>query len=242
MYRQVLCLIMGRGGSNAIARWVYSQYPEDLNVKYMSNSEVWRVPFIDQFFAEPPPGYSVLRQECVAINKFPEYANNHKRSMDDFPEKRVLYAWRDPWNHFAALFKWYKQRLECNAIDEATYQKKITLPKLTYTNNHKRVLRQALGLANYLPKNSLFLNYNRWFVEPGYRAEIATELQLPSSELEVDRVWNASSFESDQKSAQQLNVLERWREFKDDPLYLECFKDRELVELASQFWPPPFML
>ena len=33
--------------------------------------------------------------------------------------------------------------------------------------------------------------------------------------------------------ASQMKVLERWKNFKDDPFYLSLFNDRELVELSE---------
>lgn len=237
---------MGRGGSNALARWITSQYPSEANVQYFSDSGSWKVQTFYEFFKPTPNAFQVYRQECVMLQRFREIASETNTPMDSFPDKCVAYAWRDPWNHLSSLLRfWFLRILKENdgVLDENEWARKIREVKNTFIPNHKRILRQALGLEKFLPDNSVFINYNRWFSEAEYRAQIAEQLRLPTSEIGVDTIWNRSSFDAIKETgAQSLGVLERWKEYYEVPYYMDYFQDRELVELSAHFWKPPFLV
>jgi len=221
---------MGRAGSNAISNWIFSQYPKEWNAVYKSDSEP-SLKFFYYYFDELALNPEVLRQQCIKLFKFKKIQKKRMSINDDY--KIVVYGWRDPWNHFAALLKFwdYKSRL---------WNKRLKSIKKKCIPNHKNILSQALGIKKFLPDNAIFLNYNEWFQSPEYRKKIATALELPTSEKNINKVWEKSKFEPDNKNAQSLKVFDRWKEYIDNEDYRSFFEDKELIELSRQFWNPPF--
>ncbi|HEY8966640.1 MAG TPA: hypothetical protein VIM58_09360, partial [Candidatus Methylacidiphilales bacterium] len=90
------------------------------------------------------------------------------------------------------------------------------------------------------------LLYDRWFIDAAYRAELAARLGLQFDdsglgEMSVNGL--GSSFEkSEQVDPRRLKVLERWREFENDPRYRRSLADAELLRLQRlHFGEPPFL-
>lgn len=228
MFSKILCLIMGRAGSNAIAHWIHSQYPESLNAKYVHCSSVSKPTLVRPFVEDISSDYIIYRQECVNIESvWEEYKNII------LPKNKIIvYSIRDPWNHVAALFQfWIFHNVK-------TLEKRLERIKV-YIENYKRIINQYLGKATYLPKNSIFINYNKWFSNIDYRKNISQQLQLPTSENNINTVWKFSGFE-EQTDATKLDVLNRWKTYINDVNYRRLFQDKELVELSKNLFIPPF--
>jgi len=235
LYQRILIILMGRTGSNAIPKWILSQCPNEWNVIYKSDDHIWFPKFFNYYFDKLPLNPEVLRQECVRLLRFKEIQKEHTSTNDDC--KIIVYGWRDPWNHFASLLKFWEYS---KFMKNKTFNEKIKSIRKEYIPNHKEVLSQALGIKNSLPDNAIFINYNEWFQSLEYRKKIAIDLELPTSEKEINKVWKQSGFEPDNEEAQSLRVFDRWKEYIDNEEYRKLFEDKELVELSKQFWEPPF--
>lgn len=81
--------------------------------------------------------------------------------------------------------------------------------------------REFVGDTNVLP-NKVTANFDRWFAEEQYRRDLAKRLDIPFSDAtlnQVDPDWGKSSFDyyDYDGRAQELKVLDRWREFVGTP-------------------------
>jgi len=81
--------------------------------------------------------------------------------------------------------------------------------------------------------------YNRWFTGEAYRAELAGSLGLPSCpELptHVAQAGRGSSFDGLKYdgNARQMQVLDRWRAYADDPEYRRLVSDPRLATLSEK--------
>ena len=105
--------------------------------------------------------------------------------------------------------------------------------------------REFLGETDYLGKKIL-LKYNDWFRDAAYRAGIAEALgtDLPATHPAGERAlagvpWNGKS-QFDRRrfdgGAQEMKVLERWKEMTEDPVYGDVFADEELTVLARRLF------
>lgn len=202
------------------------------NANYISDSGTFEVSKFYDYYKPSPEGESVLRQECCHIYRLSEIGQELSIDMNSIRDKRLVYTWRDPWNHFAALLKYWEK-------EQRDMPTAIPHILADYIPNHKRVLKNALGIEQCLPSNALFINYNEWFRSDEYRQKVAMDLNLPSCDRGVTKVWMASAFDQC-SNAQEMRVENRWETYVDDPGYRGLFKDEELVDLASQFYPPPF--
>jgi hypothetical protein len=233
MYSKILCLIMGRAGSNAISHWVHAQYPPECGALLIKDDGPFALRLLTPFYAESPTSPTVYRQENVNLKGFLPTAKDRQLPTEAV-DGRIVYSWRDPWNHFASLIGFWRITNR-HQTDGASY----AVIRNTYVPCHKATLRNALGIERALPDDAVFLNYNRWFSDAEYRAQVAADLQLPTSDNGVNEIWKFSSFDT-VTDARQLAVFDRWRAYADCEGYRQLFDDEELVDLASRFWRPPF--
>lgn len=226
MHRRIMTLCMGRAGSVAIPQWITANYP----------GANYRGGFLIEYENPLPEQPEILRVEAYFKHvRFPPLPQK---------DKIIVYGWRDPWNHFAALLQYWKTERYTKVAPPYKQTEKHHFFALNeyYIPNHKQVLKQALGKAAFLSPKEIFCNYNRWFGEEEYRKELANKLELPTHDKGFNHLWNFSSFqkEEDVTDISQLDVFNRWKHYVDDERYMQLFEDKELVDLASQFWPPPF--
>lgn len=104
----------------------------------------------------------------------------------------------------------------------------------------KEYAREYLGETNRLP-NKLPVNYNRWFSDSDYREQLASKLGLASADRGLGRVakWGSgSSFDnrSLDGSAEQMEVLTRWKRVADDPRFKAVVDDAELHALTERIF------
>lgn len=240
MYKKILCVIMGRAGSHAISQWIRAQYPQECNAQFKSNCAIFRNPIVSTFLEDDSDNYVVYRQENLDFARVGQMVNDHP---DKLNEKIIVYSLRDPWNHFASLLQfWIVQKSGVGAKigKDWTKEKFVAYIKKHYVRNHIEMMSQALQLKETIPKKSVFINYNKWFVDKEYRREISDSLKLPTSENGIQIVWNSSSFMQKVNVAQELNVFDRWKEYIDWEEYREIFQNKELITMSKQIFVPPF--
>lgn len=81
--------------------------------------------------------------------------------------------------------------------------------------------------------------YNRWFTDETYRSELAGTLRLsfcPSLPTHVARPGRGSSFDGLKYDGrpQEMQVLDRWRAYADDPEYRRLVSDPRLATLSEK--------
>jgi hypothetical protein len=146
--------------------------------------------------------------------------------------KRVLNVLilRDPFNLFASRLRWLRGRKGTGLLKDP--QQWVAL--------WKEYAREATDVTDHVP-NRVLVSYNAWCLSESYRRELAAQLGLPFTDAgrqEVARwgptVWG-DSFDGLQYDgrAEDMKVLERWKQFRDDPVYRSLFEDSELVALSQ---------
>lgn len=107
----------------------------------------------------------------------------------------------------------------------------------------KPCAREFAGQTHYATR-PVFISYNAWFTSPEYREDLARQLGLPSADKGLDRVapygpaaWGGSfdglAFDG---KASQMKVLDRWREYQDDPAFRAQFQDDDLWTLSERIF------
>jgi hypothetical protein len=136
---------------------------------------------------------------------------------------------RDPFNLFASRLRWLRGRKGTGLLKDP--QQWVAL--------WKAYAREAAGVTDHVP-DRVCVSYNAWCLSESYRRGLAERLGLPFTDAgrqEVARwgptVWG-DSFDGLRYDgrAEDMDVLERWKQFQDDPVYRGLFEDPELVALS----------
>lgn len=249
-----------RGGGHAIVNWIARNL--DRPVFHLNNafSKPWKVRWrgerIFRRITEPDrfggPGKRLYNLELPPGASWREVARMHKEVLltnvenivlADVPTQPLLgpgaeryiggsravktvLVLRDPFNTFASVWRG-KRRM------------RRRLHRF-YRSQWKTYAREFLGETSYLPKDTLMMSFNRWFVDEAYRRRMAATLGLDHSERgreEVSQDGGGSSFSGRGKHgrAAEMKVLDRWRLVESDPSYRSAF-DHETVELSRRIF------
>jgi hypothetical protein len=107
----------------------------------------------------------------------------------------------------------------------------------------KQYAREFLGQTQLLNRERpvLFVSYNQWLLSSEYKKEIAAKIGFEDRGETynfVSPIGGGSSFNKTQLSgkAQEMQVLERWRRYQDDPGYRAIFADEEIGTLSRQIF------
>lgn len=147
---------------------------------------------------------------------------------------------RDPFNLFASRLKW-----------RAGPDRTINREEFLLTRNRwKAYAREYLGETNYLPDKAC-VNYNEWFSNTDYRRNLSNQLQLKFNDRGLHQVArhgpngrnSNESFDGLKYdgAAQKMKVLERWRNYINDPFFLELVMDPELLDLSARVFGDDFI-
>jgi hypothetical protein len=140
---------------------------------------------------------------------------------------------RDAFNQFASLIK-------AGFIDEDTIDHYIEL----YKKYSKIVIKEISGTHYNTHKSArsfIFINYNKWFYDNLYRQNLARELGFQTSGEAYKKIpvqGGGSTFngiELDGK-AENLKVLERWKDLVNHPLYQKVLSDDELRQYSDHLF------
>lgn len=239
MDKSIYLIGMARNGTYALVNWILGQgWPS--KIKFHDRKSY------DKYFGQILPGCNLYRYERNNLRTFQE--SMHQKVKQ--PRKKVLlYLIRDPYNHFASSLKLW------TSFPPAKRQKvlrNIDRWSETLVSGWKQYAAQALNKANYLPKTAVYVDYNQWFASKRYRQGMSKRLGCEFSDDPLEQVRSfpnpkqklVSSFDKQKYNgrAQSMKVLDRWRHYKDNPIYRNMF-DKEVIDYATRlFFPPPFEL
>jgi hypothetical protein len=105
--------------------------------------------------------------------------------------------------------------------------------------------REFLNMTSWLG-SAVHVRYNDWFRSRTYRDEIAGQIGFVNRDAGINEIarWGpalrglSTSFDglNYEGQAQQMKVLERWKEFARDPFFRSLIEDQELVDLSVQIF------
>ena len=191
---------MQRSGNHAIIEWYRSHF--DCSVIFQNNIDVYGAVAQVHRTSTPPFQHWIRSYENIDPETLAEWGTDPEAAID-----RLLVVLRDPYNWTASMCKRFNGG-ENKPMIFKTWQE--TIP--TY-----------IRLCDYVrthPNN--WVNYNFWFQAPKYRRQLEERWGLEQNDDTVDKVSDfggGSSFQAGCRSAQDLKVMDRWRECKDVPEY-----------------------
>lgn len=143
---------------------------------------------------------------------------------------------RDPFNNFASKYKWVLSGKQWTpSLDSLK-----ALPPLW--KSYAQLYMKAEDPEN--SDNLITINYNKWFRSSEYREQLAQKLQLDSTDKGLEEVakwgpntWGDSFDNMDYDGqATKMNVLERWKNYLEDPFFKSLFKDKMIIELSEKIF------
>lgn len=223
---------MKRGGTHAITDWIIDMYDSPLF-------------FIDDCRAKKVASwdFSSIQEKCVFLS-----FQNKKIYLDDFPpflsqsnSRIVIIILRDLLNWAASLMihRGGKNRLSEFIDDPDAY----AIWGKGYNHCKRRVSTWKHLAENFLNADNIFpISFNHWFLSESYRKEICIPLNLEYSEATIDmlsRIGGGSSFDGVRysKTAQSMDVLNRWKVLENNKFYLNFLRDNmDSVELSNRIF------
>lgn len=239
-----------RVGNHAIVEWIKAQV--NGKIEHLNNLEVRCNPYRHKFehiidFHPEHANWAFKHYKPLAKGKFIAtdclicgYEDHDLASISDPIIERLhdvylgksnkrfdIIIMRDPFNLFAS-------RLKSGMVN-------VRSKKLTAVDLWIQYAREFLNETNYLKHNKICINYNRWFADLEYRKQLANQLEIKFSDAGMDRVVSlggGSSFDGQYMdgAASGMAVLDRWKNFLDDPDYRRIFKNQTLLEYSKKIF------
>jgi len=245
--REIRMFAVRRSGHHALIHWIAQQCGEP--IRFINDCQPFENPL--QYHGRQPRAaeewyIGIKDPRFLALSGSPLVYNYEHRDLAPFASREVVPAGlrfgtgeqvrevlvhRDPYNLLASHRKWRPEE-----FDRPEY-----VPRLLAL--WKLYAREFLRTTEYLA-DPVCVNYNRWFIDPGYRTGLIRALDLPvAADLgvpaEVSPYGGGSSFDKSTMDGQaaQMKVLERWKAFDGRQPLTELI-DAETQELSDQIFGP----
>jgi hypothetical protein len=254
--REIHVIGIQRTGQHAITSWILGHfdkvcYKNSMSQLGMRNGHGVQPPF---WYFQPKlkEGWEVSSEDTIRSNqdaiilgtefKVNEVGLNpkvdkqkeevaKKSGFDKFSAKQdYVLVLRDPYNHYASVLKWARN-------------KKLSPPK-SFATMWKKMAIECLGETDHFECNSkTVVLYDSWFNDINYRVRTEEILGLKRDDSRLNTVMKigigkswGSSFDGMKvkNKAQKMDVLNRWESVKDDPRFIKLCQDQELVKWAEE--------
>lgn len=171
-----------------------------------------------------------LKKVDVTIISYENYLLNEP--LPQFKEvisnnKLYVLLLRDPFNLYASMIN--NQRVVKNL--------NFRVPIYNIKKFWAMYAKEFLGETQYLPQNTIKINFNRWFSDIGYRRGLSKKIGRVFSDGGLNLVsgyGGGSSFDlmKYNNSAQKMDVLNRWKLYKNDKNFLELYNNKSIRKLS----------
>lgn len=216
--KKLFLLGTGRSGHHAIINWLCRQSIPSL---YFNNCAPGSETLLGIPYVYTHEKISTASRSLLVDNDYRliiyNFSNQFFRELEDKDMDMIIVV-RDAYNFVASR----KKRLPKNikrGIDLWKDHVKTCLEKRT---------------------NVIDINYNKWFSDIDYRKQIANKLDITFTDAginDIPDIMKGSSFDMMEFNgrAQQMNILERWKHYKDDESYWNLIDD-EMIELSREYF------
>lgn len=237
-----------RSGNHAIVNWILNQEAGETcwinDLRMRKNPFYWKYEALKKRHPQYQEKTERLRQDmsgrftpkdCLAYS-FEDYeltkvvnnrfANRHDLYFGKSQKKYDVLILRDPYNLMAS-------RLKSGKVSVRDNDKTATDLWVAYA-------KEFLGETQILDNEKVCISYNHWFSDAAYRQAIAQQLQLDFSDTGVNAVatqGGGSSFDGQNLDGQAatMDVLNRWRQFADDPAFQAALSE-EAIAYSKQIF------
>jgi len=238
--KEIRVVGLKRSGNHAIINWIRKQHHGE--VWHLNKIPVKRNPY--RFLYEHYPKEKLkqeakgnfTKKDCL-IYSYEDHALEQITNKG-FESKAELYLGksaskydllilRDPFNLLASRFKKGYIKVKC--------------PDITLVELWISYAKEYLGETNLLKSKKICVNYNQWFSDVNYRRQLAEQLNVKFSDAgfnDVKGQGGGSSFDglTFRGKAAEMDVLNRWKVFADDPQYRKLIDNVELRDYSERIF------
>lgn len=199
----------------------------------------------------------IYRYEDTQLKEFNDFINKYidfNYVIGSSKYKYNIIILRDFYNFAASTI--YKRRGELlsyhvNKCNELNKEKWVKDASMIWTRGYYRLYiksrlwkdyaKEYIGQTNIL-KNKLVISFNEWFSSEEYRRNIADKIGVKYCDITINNVaqfGQGSSFSgtSYNGKATELDVLNRWKLFKDNNIYWDIVNsDKEIIQLSNDIF------
>lgn len=136
---------------------------------------------------------------------------------------------RHPLNHYASILKWHRNK-RLRDVEK-------------YCAVWSTFAQEFVGETNNINFTKVPIVYDQWFQDKSYRQKISNKFELDFTDIRLNKVMKiginnkyGSSFDSMShcNSAQKMNVLNRWEEFKDNVVFKKILQNEKLIYYCNK--------
>lgn len=234
---EYLIIALARSGYHAITHWLCCRMPG--NVIFLNNCN-------PQLKFRNISVYENSRApHTFKVYSFENFDLRGLRALglqDRFEE--IIIINRDPFNWIASSLK---KGHKCGLLDipfkcnpKVIRYSKYTCQTLSRVDMFVQYMEQCLGEKNFIGRDFHHINYNKWFADEEYRKEICNWFQFVYVDGDMNYVpfrGGGSSFDKFKYHGRgsEMDVLNRWEEYKDDERYLELLTP-EIREYSRKYF------
>ncbi|MGF1523904.1 MAG: hypothetical protein ACFBSF_16420 [Leptolyngbyaceae cyanobacterium] len=263
--REVRVLGLRRSGNHAIINWIGQQvkgnsvfinHVRPLENPYRDQYESqlvlgrklpqgdWKYHDIDWWKKEKEGKFSlkdclIYSYEDQEIEKVAgaSFERKHDLYLGRSKERFDVIVMRDPFNLVASRLKTKPREDGPNFDMLNVYSRRYSLLELWIA-----YAKECLGETSFLQHKKIFINYNKWFTDIDYRRHIAAQMNITFSDEgfnDVSISGRGSSFDGLKHAGEvhKMDVLNRWREFAENPTYRKLLMNTEdLLKYSNQLF------
>jgi hypothetical protein len=240
-----IVIAMQKCGNHGIIHWIGNQSKETLLHCNNDYKAVWNNVNLAKVKIRVDGDYvvegSTITNYIFNLEEFDlKYFNEVKTKLIFKDNPTVLIFGRDPFNWLASSYR--------NKPDRKTRYTKLKTPWSpafapflnfkSRIDTYKQHMYEVMGKTSYLKDHEfVFINYNKWFSDDGYRDSLSDKLGLLYGKKGMD--WHTpggsflySSFHN--VSRNKDAVLERYKVFKNDKEFRDLCNDGELIHISKE--------
>lgn len=239
--RKILIIAIARSGHHAVINWLCNRFETKTIFKNNCNQHLQHRNL--SVYNESAPGKTVI---CNFENFDLRGFRHYDWEFDD-----VIFVNRDPYNLIASTMA-----SGTNLTKPVPRSRKNIIYNKWWCGTMSRYdmifqhLDQCLGNRDYLARHFYHVNYNRWFTDRQYRKQICKDLGVSfgdSGRDHVPRRGSGSSFDKRKFNGKgsKMDVLNRWKNFTDDPVYNKLVSNPEIKEYSEKYFnfiPEPWKI
>lgn len=240
-----------RSGTHAIANWITDHYSGKIfyvndvgntSEKSKTNFESGHLPAIDGRRLIPIDFDSSLESDfsLLVFEDEPLWGQWQGESKAFKGKQMILNALvlRDPYNLIASRLKLAEKR-PSKFIYSRMFSADAETPE--FLSLWKDYAKKFLEIMKSPRSDVILVNYNQWIKSIVYRKSISSQLNRPFRDAERERVPGdgfGSSFDERRydQNASRMDVLNRWKCFREDERFRKWTSDDELRELSDEIF------
>jgi hypothetical protein len=225
---KILVIALSRSGHHAIIHWIASQLPGKTLHHNNCNENLRPTEAIQEY------GSGELVNDIYNFEDFD--IRGYKEVTKEMDFDQLIFVMRDPFNWIASSLKkgnWIAnlKGLYLQKFNETSWYCPWFARTMPRYEMYLQYAAQVERREDFVDRDFLCINYNRWVEDENYRRALAGQLDFEFTDAGKDFVpqfGGGSSFGD-------RDVLNRWENYKDDAEYWELLDER-FIDFSRRYF------